>query len=234
MTSCSCAFDARRASQTPRPGAAYAAAGAHWCDDNSTVAPNCCPPNRPPVCAPGCRPGTQPYRPAECHTALYPANISTVLFVHACRSPSAAPTRLGPPAPQQGNTGPRRHMAGLRPARQRSNHASSKCWPASTPGGRTPAPLARRPSCAPVGMGSLRLLQEMLTLRAVPVGFDGLQLPSRHTDLRRLLQQHFAMPNPLELTLAAAAQLWELTPTLRVPQDLLQSAEARGNRTAPP
>src|SRR5207249_5516255 len=43
---------------------------------------------------------------------------------------------------------------------------------------------------------------------ALPILWSG----ERHTSLRQLLRQHFALPVPLRLSLATAAQVWGLAP----------------------
>ncbi|MGH8057294.1 MAG: AAA domain-containing protein, partial [Candidatus Entotheonellia bacterium] len=75
------------------------------------------------------------------------------------------------------------------------------------------------------GVGSLRLLQEAVLDAAEPGVLDFLQATERprHTDLRQLLMQHFALPIPLVASLATASRVWGLTPTLSPPQHLLQA-----------
>src|SRR5262249_8901545 len=58
----------------------------------------------------------------------------------------------------------------------------------------------------------LRLLQEAMAESLDPTGLDFLWSGERHTSLRQLLRQHFALPVPLRVSLAAAAQAWGLTP----------------------
>src|SRR5262245_34827436 len=45
-----------------------------------------------------------------------------------------------------------------------------------------------------------------------PTGLDFLWSGEHHTSLRQLLRQHFALPVPLRVSLATAAQVWGLAP----------------------
>ena len=61
-----------------------------------------------------------------------------------------------------------------------------------------------------VRANDLRLLREAMQDAPDPTALDFLWSPERHTVLQRLLQQHFALPVPLRLSLEAAAQHWGL------------------------
>ena len=50
-------------------------------------------------------------------------------------------------------------------------------------------------------MGNLRLLREALRARPGAAALDFFGRPEHHTDLQQLLNQHFALPIPLELSL---------------------------------
>jgi len=158
-------------------------------------------------------------------TSLYPARIATAIFVHALRDPiSGRPRAWGLQRLIQGTPAeaPRCWLAASdaeTAACQQEFLACLNSW------WREATVTGQEPHLVTFGMGTLRLLREISAAYAVSAGLDVLQLPERHTDLHRLLQQHFALPMPLEITLAAAAQLWGLTPTLSVPQHLLQDAE---------
>src|SRR4029434_7304278 len=58
----------------------------------------------------------------------------------------------------------------------------------------------------------LRLLEEAMLSSSAPTGLDFLWSSERHISLRQLLRQHFALPVPLRMSLATAAQVWGLTP----------------------
>ena len=58
----------------------------------------------------------------------------------------------------------------------------------------------------------LQLLQEAMPESFDSTGLDFLRSGERHTSLRQLLRQHFALPVPLRASLATAAQVWGLMP----------------------
>jgi len=199
---------------------------AHWFDDHRTVPPKLLPPQQ----ATSLRARVQ----ALVHnridlltatTSLYPANIATALFVHALRDPlSGRPRAWGLLRINQGTPSevPQCWIAAndteVEAGQQQVLTCFDAWWQDASATGQVPHLFT-------FGMGSLHLLREILMSSVAPVELDVLQLPEHHTDLRRLLQQHFALPMPLEISLVAAAQLWEFTPILTMPQHLLHSAE---------
>jgi hypothetical protein len=67
---------------------------------------------------------------------------------------------------------------------------------------------------------------------AEPMALDFLWPRERHTDLHQLLRQHFALPVPLRMGLATAAQAWGIAPgaydeddTELLLQDTLEAAQ---------
>ena len=157
-------------------------------------------------------------------TSLFPANISTVLFVHIARDP-----RNGQP-----------HAWGLQRLVASETAATTHCWVAHSQAdlgscreafvatlrhdwqeGITPS---SGPHLVTFGQGSWHLLRQGVGDTTNPTALDFLwqgDLP-RHTDLRQLVQQHFALPIPLRFTLAHVARVWGLTPALAWPPDFLQ------------
>jgi hypothetical protein len=147
-------------------------------------------------------------------TSLYPANIAVAIFIHLVRHPlSGRPRawgihRLAPGlSPEEPRCWVAAHEAEESTCQQAFNAALQTCWQAAmTPG--------YGPQLVTFGLGSLQVLQE--TLRDAPerAGLDFLWATERHTDLQQLLSRHFALPIPLETTLATAAQVWGLDPGL--------------------
>ena len=156
-------------------------------------------------------------------TALYPANISTVLFLHALRDPRTGQARAW----------------GLRRLAASDTVGTVRCWVAATEQGIAAAQEAlsahlcewwheaitaeHGPHLVTFGARSLSLLRAALGNTAEPASLDFLWQgdPSRSTDLRQVLLQHFALPIPLRLTLSALARAWGLTSALPLPASLL-------------
>jgi superfamily II DNA/RNA helicase len=155
-------------------------------------------------------------------TTLYPANVATAIFVHLLRDPISGRPRAW---------GLHRLAHGMRPEQPR-------CWVAAS---EADEPTCQQefiatlrawwqgaittdqgPHLLTFGAGSLRLLREAMRDAAEPAALDFLWPTERHTDLRQLLVRHFALPIPLSVSLATAAQVWGLGPAMAPPQDLLQ------------
>lgn len=161
-------------------------------------------------------------------TSLFPSNISTMLFVHIA------------PDPRNG----RARAWGLQRLTTPETPETTHAWVAATEADIPACHAAfvaqlrhdwqegirpdRGPHLVTFGMGSWRLLRDSMSDTADPTALDFLwqgDLP-RHTDVRRLLQQHFALPIPLRYTLAHVARVWGLTPARAWSQDVLQDAGA--------
>ena len=159
-------------------------------------------------------------------TALYPANISIVLFLHALRDPRTGQARAW----------------GLRRLAASDTVDTVRCWVAATEQDIAAAHEAlsahlcewwheaitaeHGPHLVTFGASSLSLLRAALGSTAEPAALDFLWQgdPSRSTDLRQVLLQHFALPIPLRLTLSALARAWGLTSSLPLPASLLHEA----------
>lgn len=157
-------------------------------------------------------------------TPLYPTNLSTVIFVHLLRDPS--------------HGGPR--VWGLHRLSEGMEGATPLCWIAATeddlPACRAAfwaqlsrwwqeaITASRGPHLVTFGAASFRLLQGDRHDAPEPIALDidGPGDSPHHTDLRRVLTQHFALPIPLRYTLATVARVWALTPELNLPPYLLQ------------
>ena len=150
-------------------------------------------------------------------TSLYPATISAVLFLHILRNPHSGRPRAWALQRWQVDAEPQ----------------APQCWIA--------AAEADIPACheafyqqllewgrdahwVTFGPGSLSLLSEETPDASDTVEAMRRAEPPRHTDLRQLLQQHFALPIPLQYSLAAVARVWRLTPE-PAPDGLLDDAE---------
>jgi superfamily II DNA/RNA helicase len=158
-------------------------------------------------------------------TALYPANISTAVFVHLLRDAASGRPRawglhrlsVHQPAPDDP---PQCWIATAEtdiPACQEAFMARLRAWWQQAIGAES------GPHLFTFGTTSLQLLQETLGDSDTALGIDFLRAAEhpRHTDLRRILRQHFALPAPLGINLATAARLWGLTPELPAPASIL-------------
>lgn len=159
-------------------------------------------------------------------TALYPANISTALFLHGLRDPRTGQLRawglrrLG--APDSAATvhcGVATSLADM-PACHEALSAQLRAW------WHEAITAERGPHLVTFGAGSLALLQEALATTADPTALDILWQghPAHATDLRQVLLQHFAVPIPFRYTLSAVARAWGLTSPLPLPASLLHDA----------
>jgi hypothetical protein len=157
-------------------------------------------------------------------TPLYPAHVSTAIFVHLLRDPSHGRPRAW----------------GLHRLAEDIDADMPRCWIAATEDDLQSCRAAfwaqlsrwwqdaitagRGPHLVTFGAASLRLLQADRRAAPEPIALalDGPGEAPHHTDLRRVLTQHFALPIPLRYTLATVARVWALTPELSLPPYLLQ------------
>ncbi len=141
-------------------------------------------------------------------TSLYPAHIGTVIYMHMLRDP-----RSGRP----------RAWVLLR-LREGGELEPVQCWIAATEADAVTCHEAfcqqlmqwwradRHAHLVTFGAGSLLLLREDMPVTGESLDDIWQSEPPRHTDLRQLLKQHFALPIPLQYTLSAVARVWQLTP----------------------
>jgi predicted RecB family nuclease len=145
-------------------------------------------------------------------TALYPANIATALFLHVVRDPRNDRLRTW---------GLHRLIRGTQPEAPHCWVAASETevaacqqafvaclrawWQEAVAAGQGPHLLV-------FGAGNLRQLREAMRDHTEPTALDFLWPQERHTDLHQLLRQHFALPVPLRIRLATAAQAWGIAP----------------------
>ena len=145
-------------------------------------------------------------------TALYPGNLSTALFVHVLRDPRNDRLRAW----------------GLHRCISGTPSETPRCWVATNEAEvaacqqefvtclrswwREAVATGQGPHVFVFEANDLRLLREAMQDTPEPTALDFLWSPERHTVLHRLLQQHFALPVPLRLSLEAAAQVWGITP----------------------
>ncbi len=158
------------------------------------------------------------------HTSLFPANISTVIFVRLLRDPrSGRPRAWGlQRLTDAAEPEPARYWiaateAGAAACQEAFYAQLHQWWQAAITAGRGPHLIT-------FGATDVRLLREALQDASAPAAGD-LLMPGdqpNFTDLRQLFVRHFAMPTPLRYTLATLAQVWELTPALTPPPSLLQ------------
>ncbi len=155
-------------------------------------------------------------------TTLYPANIAITIFMHLLRDPMSGRPRAW----------------GLHRLTQGAPPEAPHCWISASEAEESACRQAfitilrtwwqeaitadQGPHLVTFGMGSRRLLREAMCDAPEPTALDFLWPIERHTDLQRLLIRHFAVPMPLDATLATAAQVWGLGPGMAPPQDLLQ------------
>jgi hypothetical protein len=156
------------------------------------------------------------------HTSLYPAQINTVVYLHMLRNPHSGRPRAW----------------ALYRWREAEESASTRCWIAATDADIAACHEAfyqqleqwcRDAHLVTFGSSSQYLLSEEMQTDSHLLKFvDDIWSaePPRHTDLRQLLRQHFALPIPLQYTLAAVARVWRLTPEpIRSSGDLLSDDE---------
>ena len=158
------------------------------------------------------------------HTSLFPANISTVIFVRLLRDPRSGRPRAW----------------GLQRLTDAAEPEPAQCWIAATEGDTAACQEAfcaqlqqwwqaaitadRGPHLVTFGSTDLRLLHEIMQDVSAPTAFDVLRSDDQpnSTDVRQLFARHFAIPAPLRYTLTTLAQVWDLAPALTPPPSLLQ------------
>ena len=145
-------------------------------------------------------------------TSLYPGNIGTAIFMHVVHDPRHEQLRVwGLHRSIQGTpTGaPHVWVAADEDETATCQHAFITClrawWQEAIAAGQGPHLIV-------FAADDLRLLQEAMPESADPIELDFLWSGERHTSLRQLLRQHFALPVPLRVSLATAAQVWGLAP----------------------
>jgi superfamily II DNA/RNA helicase/predicted RecB family nuclease len=157
-------------------------------------------------------------------TSLYPANISTALFVHLLPDPhSGRPRAWGLlRLPEQTVSDTTRCWVA---AAEADIHAAQQAFVAHLRAWWQEAIVAGRgPHLFTFGAGILQLLQEMMQDSEAPEALSFLWSADRprHTDLRQLLVRHFALPLPLRYTLATVGRVWGFSPELALPPYFLQ------------
>ena len=145
-------------------------------------------------------------------TSLYPGNIGTAIFMHVVRDPRHERLRVW---------GLHRGIQGTPAETPYVWVAASEDEVAACQQAFVTCLLAWWQEAIAAGQGphlvvfvadDLRLLQEAMPESPDPTGLDFLWSGERHTSLRQLLRQHFALPLPLRVSLATAAQVWGLAP----------------------
>jgi AAA domain len=145
-------------------------------------------------------------------TSLYPGNIGTAIFMHVMRDPRHERLCVwGLHRSIQGTPAGTPHVwvaAGDDEA-SACQHAFVTClrswW-------REALAAGQGPHLVVFAAADLWLLQEAMPESLDPTGLDFLRSGEHHTSLRQLLRQHFALPVPLRVSLATAAQVWGLAP----------------------
>ena len=145
-------------------------------------------------------------------TSLYPGNIGTAIFMHVVRDPRHEQLRVwGLHRSIQGtpSEAPHAWVAAGEDEVVACQHAFVTClrawWQEAIAAGQGPHLVV-------FAADDLRLVQEAMPESFDPTGLDFLWSGERHTSLRQLLRQHFALPVPLRVSLATAAQVWGLAP----------------------
>lgn len=141
-------------------------------------------------------------------TALYPAHIGAVIYMHMLRDPRNGCTRawvLHRFSEGEEPEPPRYWMAASESDIETCHEAFyqqlGQWWNAD-----------HHAHLVTFGAGSLALLRETMPAAGGPLENIWQSEPPRHTDLRQLLRQHFALPIPLQYTLSAVARVWQLAP----------------------
>jgi Lhr-like helicase/predicted RecB family nuclease len=145
-------------------------------------------------------------------TSLYPGNIGMAIFLHVVRDPRHEQLRVwGLYRSMQGTPAEAPYVWVAADADEAAacRQAFVDClrawWQEAIAAGQGPHVVV-------FAADDLRLLQEAIPQSVDPTGLDFLWSGERHTSLRQLLRQHFALPVPLRASLATAAQVWGLTP----------------------
>ena len=145
-------------------------------------------------------------------TSLYPGNIGTAIFMHVVRDPRHEQLRVwGLHRSIQGTPSEAPHAwvaAGddAVVACQQGFVTCLRAW------WQEAIATGQEPHLVVFAAEDLRLLQEAMPESFNATGLDFLWSGERHTSLRQLLRQHFALPVPLLVSLATAAQVWGLAP----------------------
>jgi AAA domain len=145
-------------------------------------------------------------------TSLYPSNIGTTIFMHVVRDPRHEQLRVwGLYRSIQGtpNEPPHVWVAADEDETAACQDAFVTCLCAWW---REALATGQGPHLIVFAAADLRLLQEAMPESFNATGLDFLWSGERHTSLRQILRQHFALPVPLRVSLATAAQVWGLVP----------------------
>ena len=170
-------------------------------------------------------------------TSLYPGNIGTAIFMHVVRDPRHEQLRVwGLHRSIQGTPSEAPHAwvaAGDDEvvACQQGFVTCLRAW------WQEAIAAGQEPHLVVFAAEDLRLLQEAMPESFNATGLDFLWSGERHTSLRQLLRQHFALPVPLRVSLATAAQVWGLAPETggdgeRAKTPLRRRSRARRHRSS--
>ncbi len=145
-------------------------------------------------------------------TSLYPGNIGTAIFMHVVRDPRSEQLRVwGLYRSVQGIPAEAPHIwvAASEDDIAACQQAFTTCLRAWW---REAIAAGQGPHLVVFAAADLQLLQEAMPESFDSTGLDFLRSGERHTSLRQLLRQHFALPVPLRASLETAAQVWGLVP----------------------
>ena len=145
-------------------------------------------------------------------TSLYPGNIGTAIFMHVMRDPRSEQLRVwGLYRSVQGipDEAPHIWVAASEDDIAACQQAFTTCLRAWW---REAIAAGQGPHLVVFAAADIRLLQEAMPVSTDATGLDFLWSEERHTSLRQLLRQHFALPVPLRASLETAAQAWGLVP----------------------
>ncbi|HEY5869912.1 MAG TPA: hypothetical protein VI542_30825, partial [Candidatus Tectomicrobia bacterium] len=145
-------------------------------------------------------------------TSLYPGNIGTAIFMHVVRDPRSEQLRVwGLHRSVQGIPveAPHIWVATSEDDTAACQQAFVTCLRAWW---REAIAAGHGPHLVVFAAADLQLLQEAMPVSTDATGLDFLWSGERHTSLRQLLRQHFALPVPLRASLATVAQVWGLMP----------------------
>src|SRR5262245_52368216 len=143
-------------------------------------------------------------------TSLYPGNIGTAICMHVVRDSRHEQLRVwGLYRCIQGRPDevPYVWVAADEDEVTTCQHAFVTCLRAWW---REAIAAGQEPHLIVFAAEDIRLLQEAVPESADPTDLDFLWSGEHHTSLRQLLRQHFALPVPLHVGLATAAQVWGL------------------------
>src|SRR5262249_39133318 len=145
-------------------------------------------------------------------TSLCPSNIGTTIVMHGVRDPRDEQLRVwGLHRHIQGAPveAPHIWVAAGEDDTAACQHAFVTCLRAWW---REAITVRQGPHLVVFAAEDLRLLQEAMPESADPTGLDLLWSGECHTSLRQLLRPPFALPLPLQVSLATSAQVWGLAP----------------------